>query len=95
MIARFAHPVAFNMEELEMNTPAFVNRPLSEEPFTLAEAHVRHGVKLVARQRELLKELERDGHDVRLAYALRDTFEQLQALHIEDRDRWIKELGAD
>lgn len=46
------------------------------------------------RQREIVAELERDGHDVSEARKLLVQFEELQAMHVADRDRLIDELAA-
>jgi hypothetical protein len=59
----------------------------------LAEEHVAKGDKLVERQREIVDELERDGHALAAnAGVLLAQFEELQAAYILDRD-WLKELG--
>jgi len=47
----------------------------------------------VARQRELVAELERDGYDATQAKKMLEQFLEQQALHIADRDRLIKELS--
>ena len=62
------------------------------EHLALAEEHVVLGAKNVARQREIIAELQRDGHDTTQAWALLTEFEQLQAMHIADRDRLLGEL---
>lgn len=58
-----------------------------------AERHVAEGERRIARQRELVAELARDGHDTDQATQLLRQFEELQALHVVDRDRLRKELG--
>lgn len=58
-----------------------------------AERHVSEGERHVTRQRELVGELKRDGHDTRQAIELLHQFEQLQKLHVADRDRLRKELA--
>jgi hypothetical protein len=57
-----------------------------------AEEHVVVGAKNVARQRDIIAELERNGQDTTQALALLAHFEQLQAMHIADRDRLLEEL---
>ena len=52
-----------------------------------AERHVAEGEQHIARQRKLIAELERDGHDTTLALELLREFERTQASHIESRDR--------
>lgn len=58
-----------------------------------AERHVALSEIHVGRQRELVAELERDGHDTRSHRALLKQFEDLRALHIRHRDRIRGELG--
>jgi hypothetical protein len=62
------------------------------ENLALADEHIALGAKHVARQREIIAELERDGHDTTKACALLAEFEELQAMHIADRDRLLGEL---
>ena len=62
------------------------------EHLAKAEENAVDGAKQVERQRALLVELERDGHDTRLARDLLARLEALQRLHIEDRDRLRAEL---
>jgi hypothetical protein len=57
-----------------------------------AEDHVAVGMQHIARQRELIAQLERDGHDVTQARALLEQFEQLQEMHVADRDRLRRSL---
>ncbi len=61
----------------------------------LAEHHVAVGEVHVERQRLIVEELERDGHAQTLneAKELLKRFEEVLALHIEDRDRLKKMLG--
>ncbi len=59
-----------------------------------AKEHVASGEEHVRRQRELVAELQRDGHDVTEAKKLLVRFEQLLTMHKEDRDRLEKELAA-
>lgn len=60
----------------------------------MAERHVREGQGHVERQRVLVSELGRDGHDTVRAVELLQQFEELQALHIADRDRLRGELAT-
>lgn len=57
-----------------------------------AEAHIKTGQKNIARQRELIAQLEREGHDTVSARNTLTQFEELQALHIADRERILREL---
>jgi len=72
--------------------------PIGEDRATLrlhltqAEAAVVEGTRHVKRQREILAELHKHGHDTLRAEELLSTFEETLALHIEDRDRLRKDL---
>jgi hypothetical protein len=69
-----------------------VDRAILAEHLALAERHVAQGEEHLARQRKLIADLERHGHDTKQA---RDLLAQsMQALHIGDRDRLKKELEA-
>jgi hypothetical protein len=59
-----------------------------------AERHARQGAIHVANQRNLIADLERGGHDTTDARALLRQFEDLQELHVADRDRLRQELKA-
>jgi hemerythrin len=63
-------------------------RQLWEELLAEADRHVAEGEQHVARQREMVAELERDGHDAKAARELLRQFEQTLAMHVADRDRW-------
>jgi hypothetical protein len=58
----------------------------------LAERHVSEAEIHVARQRELVAKMERDGHETGLARALLLKFEELLAIHKADRDRLRSEV---
>ena len=70
-----------------------MDRELLEDNLRLAESHVELGEQTVSRQRELIVELERGGHDTSLARVLLQTFEQSQAMHLADRARLRAELA--
>jgi hypothetical protein len=57
---------------------------------TKAEEQVAIAAQNVARQRELVAQLERDGHDASQAQKMLEQFLEQQALHIADRDRLSK-----
>ena len=59
----------------------------------LADEHIATGHKNLARQRTVIAELERHGHDTSEAIATLDLFEEVQAQHIADRARILSELG--
>lgn len=58
-----------------------------------AEQHVTAGERHVAEQRERAFVLQQDGHDTTEALLLLSQFNELQALHVADRDRLRKELA--
>ena len=59
-----------------------------------AEAAVALGRKNIARQHEIIAELEQVGHDAVTAKALLVGFEATQTLHIADRDQIAAEIAA-
>lgn len=70
-----------------------MDRAALKEHLTQAERHIATGERNLSQQRALLRELERDGHDTSAARALLGSFEELQALHLADRDRLRAELA--
>ena len=58
-----------------------------------AEGHVVLGEQHIVRQRQLVFELERDGHDTTVAKQLLAEFEATQVLHAEHRDRLRQQLA--
>jgi len=64
------------------------------EHLAMAERHVAEGGILVCRQQALIAELDRDGHDTRAAWTILATMLETQRLHVEDRDRILKELSS-
>ena len=62
-------------------------RYMIERHLAEVERHVAQGERHLERQRALILELLRDGHDATQALKLLATLEQSQRLHIEDRDR--------
>jgi hypothetical protein len=64
----------------------------TKEHLAQAERHVALGAKYVARQREIIGELERDGQDAGQAWSLLALFEQVQAIHVVGRDRLLRDL---
>jgi hypothetical protein len=71
-----------------------MDRDMLQRHLAQAEAHIKTGQKNIARQRELIVQLERDGHDTASAQTALTQFEELQALHIADRERILRELGG-
>jgi hypothetical protein len=58
----------------------------------VAEKHVSQGRVYIERQRRLVTDLARAGHKTGRSVALLALLEQIQAMHIEDRDRLLREL---
>jgi len=56
-----------------------------------AERHIASGQQHIERQRQIIGKL-RDGRDLATAKHLLAQFEEVQLLHIKDRDRLRKEL---
>ncbi len=67
-------------------------RAMVERHLAQAERHVARGKEIIAEQRERVARLERDDHDVAQARELLQKFEELQAIHLADRDSLRKEL---
>jgi hypothetical protein len=64
-----------------------MDRNLIMEHLSLAERHVSESTARVERQRELVKQVQQDGHDIDQALKLLSQFEELLAMQIQDRDR--------
>ena len=58
-----------------------------------AERHIREGMINIERQRQVIRDLERDGQDTRLSRSLLKQFEDLLAMHVSDRHQILKELA--
>jgi hypothetical protein len=54
--------------------------------------HVAEADRHIARQRDVIAQRERDGHDTSAAKKLLDRFEELYRMHVDGRDRLEKEL---
>ncbi len=60
----------------------------------IAEKHVALSERLVAAQKVVVAELQRDGHSNQLARRILKTYEDLLGFHRADRDRLRKELES-
>jgi hypothetical protein len=69
-----------------------MDRGMLERHLKLAKEHVARGAAVVQRQRELLGELERDGHDTSDARRLLAAFETQQDMHVTGLARVRKEI---
>lgn len=70
-----------------------LHRAALERRLAEAEKHILAGERHLTRQREIVAELERDGHDIGEAQKLLASFEGLQEMHVADRDRLRKKLA--
>ena len=71
-----------------------MDRQTMLEHLAMAERHVTEGEIHLSRQRALVAELDRDGHDTADARAILATMLETQRLHVEDRDRMLTELSS-
>ncbi|MHC2256100.1 hypothetical protein ACVILK_005792 [Bradyrhizobium embrapense] len=69
-----------------------MDRVILEQHLALAERHAAQGKQHVARQENLIAELDRDGHDTTEARKVLDTLRITQALHEQDVERILGEL---
>jgi hypothetical protein len=70
-----------------------MDRAVWQKHLAQIEWHVVEAEKRVARQREIVAELERAGRRATAARGLLAAFERLLAMHLADRQRLRKELG--
>ncbi|SEP50748.1 hypothetical protein SAMN02990966_07754 [Rhodospirillales bacterium URHD0017] len=70
-----------------------LSRPTVERHLRIALQHVAVGERLIDRQRALVMTLEEHGHPTRIARKLLTQFEDVQAMHVADRDRLVDELA--
>lgn len=73
--------------------PSAIGRGALLDHLAMAERHIAQGAAIIDKQKLLILELERDGHDTHRSRALLRQFEDVQHLHIADRDRLIAELA--
>jgi len=69
-----------------------MDRATIELHLASAEEHVALGIDNVECQREIILQLELDGHDTVEAQRLLVYFEEQLAMHVADRDRLRREL---
>ena len=60
-----------------------------------AEARVAQGYRHLARQREILRDLQRDGRDTLQARTWLTQFEELHAIYVADRNRLLREISSE
>ena len=59
-----------------------------------AERHVAEGMRHIAKQEALIANLDRDGHDTAEAIKMLGTLRTTQALHEQQVERCLRELGV-
>jgi hypothetical protein len=64
-----------------------MDRNLILEHLKLAREHVATGERHIPNQREIIAHLEHDGHDTSDAKDLLTKLEEVQKMHVSDRDR--------
>jgi len=64
-----------------------------EQHLAQAERHIALGQHHIARQRELVAQLEQDERDTTEARRLLANFEEIQEMHLVDRNRIRDELA--
>ena len=72
---------------------ARAHRAKLEHRLALAERHVQVGESQLAKQRELVAQLERSGYETRSPCATLKQFEELQKLHLADLEKLRNELA--
>jgi hypothetical protein len=70
----------------------FTDRALAQRHLVQAERHIAQGAEAITRQESLIAQLDRDGHKTREARKVLATMRETQALHVESRDRILREL---
>ncbi len=71
-----------------------LNIAILQDHLAMAERHIASGNRVITRQRQLINQLEADGHDIRAAQLLLARFEDLQAWRLSHRDRLINEINS-
>jgi len=69
------------------------NRVMLEDHLAATERLLAEGERHVAYLRELVDQMERDGHDTAQATQLLKEFEEVVAVHIAERNRMRYALG--
>ena len=71
-----------------------MRRAMIEQHLTEIEQLTVHGEEIIARQREIIANLQRDGHDTTKARELLATLEETQRLNVAARERHQQELWS-
>jgi len=62
------------------------------EPLAQAEEHIAQGEAHLSKQRRIIADLEEHGHDTKRARDFLKELEQVQELHLADKERVAREL---
>jgi hypothetical protein len=91
---RTGRPTAALGRCLSLQTGALMDRAMLVEQLVQAECDIVLGENHLARQRGVVAERWRQGLDVSEAIERLRQFEELQAMHVADRDRLRAKLGV-
>jgi hypothetical protein len=70
-----------------------INRGEALRHLEETDRHIAVGREHIARQREIINELDREGHDTSAAKQLLETFLETQAAHEDNRRMLLEELS--
>jgi hypothetical protein len=70
-----------------------MDRKMLKRHLAQAKTHVETGRKNIARQRKVIAKLENGGRDTKEARTILAQFDELQAMHIADLERILRELA--
>jgi hypothetical protein len=90
---RLTCPAENTLEPRERSSSALWDRTTILESFSMARRHVAMGERHIAREREIVARLERDGRDSLDSKRLLGYFEELRNMHISHRDRLERVLA--
>ena len=72
-----------------------MDRKMELHHLAIAERAVLKGDRHIAREEQMIAELDRDGHDTKLALATLANYRRMQAEHVAHRDLLLKMLQQD
>ena len=71
-----------------------MGRAILEQHLAQAERHVAEGEDRIVRRRQIIADLARSGHDLKVAKELLTQFEDMQTSRIADLDRLRADLAV-
>ena len=71
------------------------NRSLQAQHLSNLVDYLIAGARHIERQKAIVQELERDGHDTAQAQQTLQQMEELQKIYLSEKDRLLKELAQD